>query len=216
MAPPDVNIDWVGETNDTKFLKSYTVAPPLESAELLIICQIKQCWAIWNSNLGEENGKNIWINNINIRAIDVYFRSSRSMLCRRLFHYPTYTRCRRSRLSSACKLWRPPRTEETVSFPMSSRKNTMLCRRGRFISWRVHVAGKAGSRQWVSVPEPNEPAKPAFCRAPRRDRWIGVTCYTPTQRQWYWTYWCMCKYCVSYLLTTTWISLASSGIAPQK
>ena len=38
-----------------------------------------QDWTIWNSNFGEENGENIWIINMNISAIAVYFRSSRSL-----------------------------------------------------------------------------------------------------------------------------------------
>ena len=38
-----------------------------------------QDWTIWNSNFGGENRENIWITNMNISAIAIYFRSSRSL-----------------------------------------------------------------------------------------------------------------------------------------
>ena len=81
MAPLDVNIDWVGETKDSKYFGILYGGATTRGCWTPIYLHdwTPQYWTIWNSNFGEENGENIWINNINIGAIDVYFRSSRSL-----------------------------------------------------------------------------------------------------------------------------------------
>ena len=140
-----------------------------------------QYWIIWKSNFGEENGENIWINNINISAIDDYFRSSRFL---RAHHavpsaissamvyasraMPVLTNVlsaltsRRSRISANIGRgrWTPP-----------------CCAVGRIIKRRVRVTGVAESCSRVAGShEPAKPAKPAFCQFWQKKTDVAMLC----------------------------------------